>query len=137
MTITSINDASSCGINAITKIIIKLLEGMVYSLVTDAPNYVITISGIERACVVDAAETVPRVNDTVPNASNYVITISGIERACVGEAAEPVRREAEIVASVTIEYVVTSKSISDASIDEYFLHPRRGDNISLVGKRFI
>jgi hypothetical protein len=136
MTITSINGASFCGKNAITKIIIKLLEGMVYSLVTDAPNYVVTITSIERASVVDAAETVPRVNDTVPNASNYVITVSGIERALVGEAAEPVAREAEIVPSVTIEYVVTSKSISAASIDEYFLHPRGGDNISLVGKRY-
>jgi len=109
---------------------------MVYSFVTDAPNYVVTAIGIERATVVDAAETVPRVNDTVPNASNYVITVSGIERAFVGEAAELVSKAAEIVPSVTIEYVITSKSISAASIDEYFLHLRGGDNISPVGKRY-
>ena len=46
----------------------------------DAQDYVVTITGIERAAVVDI-EAVSN-----PNASDYVVTIGGIERADILDA---------------------------------------------------
>jgi hypothetical protein len=94
----------------------------------DAQDYVVTITGIERAVVADIDPV------SNPNASDYVVTIGGIERADILDA----------VGTLTIaentpnasDCVVASKSISDTCID-YFFYPKHGDNISFVGKRYI
>jgi hypothetical protein len=85
----------------------------------ETQKYVVTITGIEPAAVVDS-EAVSN-----PNASDYVVTIGGIERADILDA----------VGTLTIaentpnasDCVVASKSISDTCIDYlFFLSQTRG-----------
>jgi hypothetical protein len=86
------------------------------------------------------------------SASNYVVTLARIQRAGVGNA----KAALPVIVSLPRRYltpelkshilgpqsqdasdcVVASKSISDTCI-EYLLHPRQGDNIILVSKRYI
>ena len=88
--------------------------------------YVVTITGINGAYVVNAITKKGVFSWSVADAGDYVVTIGGIKCARVENA---------IFAPNTRNPVVTSKSISDASIDESFLHSRQGDNIILVSKR--
>jgi hypothetical protein len=81
-------------------------------------NYVFSIASIDNSCVDDAVTIIGAI------ASDYVVTILSIEGRRVRDASN----------TNTSDYVVASKSISDASI-EYFLLPRQGDNIILVSKR--
>jgi hypothetical protein len=72
------------------------------------------------------------------DASYYIVTITGIKRAAIVKTrgANGEKRVSDNV-KVSINAsncVITSKSISDASI-KYFLHPRCGDNIILLSKR--
>jgi hypothetical protein len=149
-TITSINNATIGAGNAIP------IEIGGFVLVGDTRNYVVAITSIERTGVENAA--------FAPTASNSVVTIAGIDRTGVVNAKcrrssafasadgthyyvvtirsiERARVENAVYCASGTDYVfsasdsvVTSKSISDASI-KYFIYPRRGDNISLVGKR--
>jgi hypothetical protein len=100
----------------------------------DAQDYVVTITGIERAVVADI-ETVSN-----PNASDYVVTIGGIERADILDAVGTLNAVDTLTLAENTpnasDCVVASKSISDTCID-YFFYPKHGDNISFVGKRYI
>jgi hypothetical protein len=126
----------------------------VSAIVRSANNFVITIAGVYRASVDD---TVTNFSCSIP--IYYVVTITSINAAAVENA---IRKRGVLCLVMGTRYsivtlgsidgagvenagsasianasdsVVASKSISDASIDEYFFYPRRRDNIILVSKR--
>jgi hypothetical protein len=125
----------------------------VSATVSSASDYVITIAGIYRSSV---GYTVTNSSGSIP--IYYVVTITSINAAAVDNAMrkrgvlclvmdtrdsivtlgsiEDARVENARSTSIAnaSDSVVASKSISDASIDEYFFHPRRRNNIILVSK---
>ncbi len=101
----------------------------------NASEYVVTIAGIERTGVVNAKCRIRSALASADGTRYYVVTISSIERAGVENAAKSILRGSVKGYLLSAnDYIVASKSISDASI-EYFLHARLGDNIILLSKR--
>jgi hypothetical protein len=105
VTITGINGASF------------VVNTIIQAYLVNASDYVITITSINGAYFV--INTIARkkiVVLVIENAREYVVTPVGIYSASVKNTAKLVLRDAEIVPTLTIDYVVASKSITNASI---------------------
>jgi hypothetical protein len=96
---------------AITLNRIKTYRIIGFSWAVDARDCIVTISGIKRADIVKAPADIRKARHTIGTLTDNIV-----------------------FSASTSNFVVARKSISEASID-YFLHPKEGDNISLLSKR--
>ena len=116
VSITSINETLPA-VNAIIKTLYACP-------LNNASNYVVAITSINSAYFVVNTKSPQRVAVwVIEGAREYVVTLTGIERAVIAKAV--FSKTIGFVLITTIDYVVATKNISDASI-EYLLHPDGG-----------